>query len=289
MSKAPQIREKIKSIKKTKTITRAMQMVATSKMRKARSNMVATRPYAEKAREIISHLAQINPTQRESYSLLRTEKQEPKKIGVIIITADKGLCGALNSNLIKKFLELKNNNKSAEFYMSCVGQKALNFAMSAGLNIKSEVVDVGLTPNINKVIAATHAFFHEFKDKKLDKVFVIYSRFVNTMKQIPTCEQLFPLTDRDLKIEKKYSWDYLYEPSIEEVLNNLVMRYIEFIVYQCITDTIASEQAARMMAMQSATDNANVLINDLNLAYNKSRQATITQELAEIVSGAANV
>ncbi len=289
MSKAPQIREKIKSIKKTKTITRAMQMVATSKMRKARSNMVATRPYAEKAREIISHLAQINPTQRESYSLLRADKQESKKIGVILITADKGLCGALNSNLIKKFLELKNNNPSADFYMSCVGQKALNFAVNAGLNIRSEVVDVGLTPNINKIIAATHSFFHEFKDKKLDKVFVIYSRFVNTMKQIPTCEQLFPLTDRDLKVEKKYSWDYLYEPSIEEVLNNLVMRYIEFIVYQCITDTIASEQAARMMAMQSATDNANVLINDLNLAYNKSRQATITQELAEIVSGAANV
>jgi F-type H+-transporting ATPase subunit gamma len=289
MSKAPQIREQIKSIKKTKTITRAMQMVATSKMRKARSNMVAIRPYADKAREIIAHLAQINPAQRESYSLLRTSQQHDTRIGVILITADKGLCGALNSNLIKKFIDLKNANLDAELLISCVGQKALNFATNAGLNIKAEVVDIGLTPNINKIIAATHAFFQEFKDKKLDKVFVIYSKFVNTMKQVPTCEQLFPLTDRDLKIEKKYSWDYLYEPSTELVLNNLVMRYIEFIVYQCITDTIASEQAARMMAMQAATDNANVLINDLNLAYNKSRQATITQELAEIVSGAANV
>ena len=146
-----------------------------------------------------------------------------------------------------------------------------------------------MTPDINKVIAATNIFFQKFKEKKLDKVFVIYSKFINTMKQVPVCEQLFPLTDRDLKIEKKYSWDYLYGPSVEIVLDNLVMRYIEFIVYQCITDTIASEQAARMMAMQSATDNANVLINDLNLAYNKSRQATITQELAEIVSGAANL
>lgn len=289
MSKAPQIREKIKSIKKTKTITRAMQMVATSKMRRARANMVATRPYADRTREIIAHLSQINPAMRASHALLRTEDAQINNIGVILITADKGLCGALNTNLIRKFIEVKNTYSNSKIHVSCIGQKALDFAVMSNLNIRAEVVDIGLTPNINKVIAATHTFFHEFKDRKLDKVFVIYSKFVNTMKQVAVCEQLFPLTDRDLKIEKKYSWDYLYEPSVDVVLNNLVMRYIEFIVYQCITDTVASEQAARMMAMQAATDNANVLINDLNLAYNKSRQATITQELAEIVSGAANV
>lgn len=289
MSKAPQIREKIKSINKTRTITKAMQMVATSKMRKARNNMMLARPYADKIRLVMSNLAQTSSIYKQNHSLLRNDNADGN-IGVILITADKGLCGALNNNLIKRFIELKNSYSRANFSLSCVGQKAFNFAESSGYNIQAQVSDLGLKPDMSQVIAATNKMFSQFRDKNLDKVFLIYAKFVNAMKQIAVCEQLFPLSKVIVEnSEKQYSADYLYEPSIEEVLHNLAMRYIEFLVYQGIADTIASEQAARMIAMKSATDNANVLINDLNVEYNKSRQSAITQELAEIVSGAASV
>ncbi len=290
MAAGKEIRNKIKSVKNTQKITRAMQMVATSKMRKTQDRMRQARPYAEKIREVMAHMAQINPHSRTISPFLR-QSQQPRRVGIILITADKGLCGGLNSNSIKMFMEKMSefNNQNVEVEVCTLGQKGLAAASRVKANIVSSAVSLGDVPQLEKLIGPLTGIFRDFYEQKLDAVYIIYSKFVNTMKQQPTFEQILPLSDRDLKLEQKYPWDYVYEPSVEEVLDDLIRRYIESVVYQCLAENMASEQASRMIAMRAATDNAGNAIHKLSLAYNKSRQAAITKELSEICAGAAAV
>lgn len=290
MAAGKEIRTQIKSVQNTQKITKAMQMVATSKMRKTQERMKAARPYADKVREVMAHLAQTNDVSRTASPFLREPKQI-KRVGIILMTADKGLCGGLNTNAIKLFVEKLRDYRDAnvEVDVCTLGQKGLVAANRLKVNIVSSAVSLGDVPQMEKLIGPLSGLFSGFYEQKLDAVYVVYSKFINTMKQQPTFEQILPLSDRDLKIETKYPWEYLYEPSAEEVLNQLVRRYIESVTYQCLADNMASEQASRMIAMRAATDNAGEAIHQLSLAYNKSRQAAITKELAEICAGAAAV
>lgn len=290
MAAGKEIRTKIKSVQNTQKITRAMQMVATSKMRKTQERMRQSRPYADKVREVMAHLAQINPISRVTSPFLR-ESKHIRRVGIILITADKGLCGGLNTNAIKLFSEKlrEYKNQNQEVVVCNLGQKGLLATQRFRVNSVGSAVSLGDVPRMEKLIGPLTGIFTDFYEQKLDAVYVIYSKFINTMKQQPLCEQILPLSDRDLKLDKKLPWDYVYEPSAEEVLNQLVRRYFESVIYQCLADNMASEQAARMIAMRSATDNAGNAIHQLSLAYNKSRQAAITKELAEICAGAAAV
>lgn len=290
MAAGKEIRTKIKSVQNTQKITRAMQMVSTSKMRKTQDRMKAARPYAEKIREVMAHLAQSNSVSETVSPFLR-KPQQIKKVGVILITADKGLCGGLNTNAIKLFTEKLRDyrNQNVEIEVCALGQKGLVAANRLKVNVLSSAVGLGDIPHMSKIIGPLSGIFKKFYEKELDAVYVVFSQFVNTMKQQPIFEQVLPLTERDLHIESKYPWDYIYEPSAEEVLNELIRRYLESVVYQCLADNMASEQASRMIAMRAATDNAGEAIHQLSLAYNKSRQAAITKELAEICAGAAAV
>lgn len=290
MSAAKEIRSKIKSVQNTQKITRAMQMVATSKMRKTQERMRGARPYAENIRNVVAHLAQVNPYAKNSTPFLRNPEQR-NRIGIILITSDKGLCGGLNSNALKLFYEnvKKYQANQATVEVCALGQKGYIGAKRVGADISSFAVGLGDVPRMEKLIGPLSELLNKFHDGELDAVYVIYSHFVNTMKQQPTIEQLLPLTEKDLKQEQKLPWDYEYEPSASEVIDELIRRYVESVVYQCLADNMASEQAARMMAMKSATDNAGEAINGLRLVYNKSRQAAITKELAEIVAGSAAV
>ncbi|RTL03020.1 MAG: F0F1 ATP synthase subunit gamma [Proteobacteria bacterium] len=288
MAAGKEIRTQIKSVQSTQKITRAMQMVATSKMRKTQDRMRQARPYADKVREVMAHLAQA--TEKSASPFLRIPAQT-KRVGIILITADKGLCGGLNTNAIKLFAEKLRDYKdqNVEVEVCTLGQKGLVAANRLKVNVVSSAVSLGDVPQMEKLIGPLTGIFRDFHDEKLDAVYVVYSKFVNTMKQQPIFEQILPLSDRDLRVESKYPWDYIYEPSAEEVLNQLVRRYLESVIYQCLADNMASEQASRMIAMRSATDNAGEAIHQLSLAYNKSRQAAITKELAEICAGAAAV
>lgn len=290
MAAGKEIRTKIKSVQNTQKITRAMQMVSTAKMRKTQERMRQARPYAEKVREVMAHLAQINPSARSTSPFLRDPK-EIKRVGIILITADKGLCGGLNTNAVKLFNEKLRDyaSRGIEVEVCTLGQKGLVAAKRLKTNIVSSAVALGDIPKMEKLIGPLTGVYQAFYEKKLDAVYVIYSQFVNTMKQQPIFEQILPLSDRDLELESKMPWDYLYEPSAEEVLDQLVRRYVESVIYQCVADNMAAEQAARMIAMRAATDNAGEAIHKLSLAYNKSRQAAITKELSEICSGAAAV
>ncbi len=290
MAAGKEIRTKIKSVQNTQKITRAMQMVATSKMRKTQERMRQARPYAEKVREVMAHLAQINPSARVISPFLRNPS-EVKRVGIVLITADKGLCGGLNTNAVKLFSEKLRMYKEQgiEVEVSSLGQKGLVAAKRLQANLVSSAVSLGDIPRMEKIIGPLTGIFRDFYEQKLDAVYVIYSKFINTMKQEPIFEQILPLSDRDLKLENKMPWDYIYEPSAEEVLNILVRRYIESVIYQCLADNMAAEQASRMIAMRAATDNAGEAIHQLSLAYNKSRQAAITKELSEICAGAAAV
>lgn len=288
MSAEREIRSKIKSVQNTQKITKAMQMVATSKMRKTQEKMRSARPYAQNIRRIMANVANISG--RSSSALLR-EVSYPKRIGIVVIGTDKGLCGGLNANVAKllyqKVVEFTQQNVQVE--LCVLGQKALVASNKAGLPIISSTIGLGDIPSQIKLLGPLSILINKFKDKELDGIYVIYSQFVNTMKQNATCEQLLPLPAKDLELTQEYSWDYIYEPSAEALLDDLVQRYIESVVYQFLADNMASEQAARMVAMKAATDNANTAINKLRLSYNKSRQASITKELAEIVSGASAV
>lgn len=288
MAAGKEIRNQIKSVQSTQKITKAMQMVATSKMRKTQDRMRQARPYAEKVREVMAHLAQA--TEKSASPFLRVPAQI-KKVGIILITADKGLCGGLNTNAIKLFTEKlrEYRDQNVEVEVCTLGQKGMVAANRLKVNVVSSAVSLGDIPQMEKLIGPLTGIFNDFYQQKLDAVYVVYSKFINTMKQQPTFEQILPLSDRDLKIESKYPWDYIYEPSAEEVLDQLIRRYIESVIYQCLADNMASEQASRMIAMRSATDNAGEAIHQLSLAYNKSRQAAITKELAEICAGAAAV
>ncbi len=282
-----EIRNKIRSVQNTRKITKAMEMVAASKMRKAQERMRATRPYAEKIRGIAANISHANPEYKHPFLVHR---DSVKGIGVIVVTTDKGLCGGLNTNILRLTLgKLKEWEAEGERIEACtIGNKGLGFMQRIGANIVSQVTGMGDAPHLEKLIGAVKVILDGYLADRFDRVMLFYTRFINTMKQEPVIEQLLPLTGERLG-SPEGAWDYIYEPDAKEVLNHAVTRYIEAIIYQAVAENLASEQSARMVAMKAASDNAANVIDELTLIYNKSRQAGITKELAEIVGGAAAV
>ena len=290
MPSTKEIRGKIKSVQNTRKITKAMEMVAASKMRKAQDRMFAARPYGDKIRVICSHLAKANSEYRHPFLV---KHEGTKKIGLIMVTTDKGLAGPLNTNIQRLVLQ-KIKTWSAEgntIEATAIGNKGLGFLTRLHANVVSQAVQLGDRPNLDRLIGAIRVQIQAYIDGKVDSVHLAYSRFVNAMKQEPVVEQLLPLTDSYLESDTKrdYSWDYLYEPNAETVLDELLERYVEALIYQAVAENMASEQSARMVAMKAASDNAKKLIDELHLVYNKTRQAGITKEITEIVGGAAAV
>ncbi len=285
MAVGKEIKTQIGSIKNTQKITGAMEMVAASKMRKAQDNMAATRPYATQIRRVISHIAMGSLEYRHSY----LEEREVKRVGYIVISSDRGLCGGLNSNEFRRIAaEVKEwNTKGVETDFVAIGNKACAFFSRYGGSVLGAQSGMD-TPSISDVVGPVRVMLDKYDEGKLDRVYVVYNKFVNTMKQEPTIDQLLPLPKSE-EDEVKHRWDYIYEPDAKELLETLLVRYIESQVYQGIVENAASEQAARMVAMKAATDNAGNLIDELQLVYNKARQAAITQELSEICAGAAAV
>ena len=287
MASAKEVRTKIASIKNTQKITKAMEMVAASKMRKAQERMKEARPYAEKIRNVIAHLGNANPEYKHSYL---GERDDVKRVGIIIVSSDRGLCGGLNSNLFREALNYMKqwNDKNIEIDMCLIGTKAVSFFTRVGGSIVGQATHIGDKPAVDELIGTVKIMLDSFNEEKIDQLHLISNKFINSMTQEPTVEQLLPVQASD-EDELKHHWDYIYEPDAKEVLDHLLTRFIESLVYQGAIENIACEQAARMIAMKSASDNAGTLIDDLQLVYNKARQAAITQELSEIVSGAAAV
>ncbi len=292
MPSTKEIRVKIKSVQNTRKITKAMEMVAASKMRKAQERMRAARPYGETVRVIAGHLRQANPEYTHPFLVRR----EPvKRVGLILVTTDKGLCGGLNTNITRMALGRIKEWQSAGVQIECcaIGNKGLQFLQRLGMNIVSHAVQLGDKPHLEKLIGPVKVMLDAYQEGKLDAVYLAYSRFVNTMKQSPEIEPLVPLSAQALAAkageERQHSWDYIYEPDAKPVIDALLVRYIEALIYQAVAENMACEQSARMVAMKSASDNAKNVISELQLVYNKSRQAAITKELSEIVSGAAAV
>ena len=289
MASTKEIRSKIKSVQNTRKITKAMEMVAASKMRRAQERMRAARPYSEKIRIIASHLANANPEYRPVYMAER----DVKAAGVIVVSTDKGLCGGLNTNVFRvltnQIREFKEKNISTQF--TAIGSKGFQFLNRAKAKILSQSVHLGDTPHMDILIEAITAQLEAFERGEVDAVYLAYTRFVNTMKQEPVLEKLLPLSGDELAQDAngKAGWDYIYEPDAESILNGLLKRYIEALIYQAVAENMASEQSARMVAMKAASDNAKNVIGELQLTYNKTRQAAITKELSEIVGGAAAV
>lgn len=291
MAVGKEILTKIRSVQNTQKITKAMQMVSTSKMRKTQERMRLARPYAEKVRMVMSHLAQ---TQSDHGIQLLEPHRSVQRAGFVLITTDKGLCGGLNANVLKKFLAQvqEYQEQGIEVDVVCLGSKGLAACQRIGLNVIASVTNLGDTPHMEKILGALTEIFQRYEKKQLDTIHLVYSGFVNTMRQEPRNETLLPIgqnTIESVDIDSNYSWDYRYEPTPVAVLEYLVRRYLESVVYQALSDNMASEQAARMVAMKAATDNAGNAIKELRLVYNKSRQAAITTELSEIVAGAAAV
>ncbi len=287
MAAGKEIRTQIKSIKNTQKITRAMEMVAASKMRKAQDRMAASKPYAKKIRNVMAHLAQAHPEYRHPY----LEDREVKRVGYIIISTDRGLCGGLNSNLFRKILrELREwEAKGVEVDLCTIGRKATGFFKRFRATLRAQTSELGDAPTLESLIGTIRVMLDAYDTGEIDRLNLAGNEFVNTMTQRPTIEQLLPIVAEEPEEALTHHWDYLYEPESKSVLDALLMRYIESLVYQGVVENIASEQAARMVAMKAASDNAGNLIDDLELAYNKARQAAITQELSEIVGGAAAV
>jgi len=281
-----EIRTKIASVKSTQKITKAMQMVATSKMRRAQDRMKLARPYADKIRTVIGHLNEANPDYRHPFLVTR----EPKAIGVIVISTDRGLAGGLNANLFKQTLGVLREweAKGAQVQLCLIGSKGIAFFRRLGLPILASVSGLGDRPHVNDLIGTVKVMLDAYREGKIDRLFMIHAQFVNTMTQKPNVEQLLPVETGDTSGLQEH-WDYIYEPDSREILDGLLMRYIESQVYRGAVENVASEMAARMVAMKAATDNAGKLISELQLVYNKARQAAITKELAEIVGGAAAV
>ncbi len=292
MAVGKEIRGKIKSVENTKKITKAMEMVAASKMRKAQERMRAARPYADKIRNITAHLAEANPEYRSPY--MRTGGTT-RAVGFIVVTTDKGLCGGLNTNVLRAVTNKMREVQTAGGTIQAVaiGNKGLGFLNRIGANVLSHAIQLGDAPQLEKLIGPVKVMLDAFVEGKLDAVYVCYTKFINTMKQEPLVEQLLPLAASRLEqttAEKtQYGWDYIYEPDAPTVIDDLLTRYIEALVFQGVAENMASEQSARMVAMKAATDNAGTLIAELKLIYNKTRQAAITKELSEIVSGAAAI
>ncbi|MBL8459967.1 F0F1 ATP synthase subunit gamma [Zoogloea sp.] len=289
MASGKEIRNKIKSVQNTKKITKAMEMVAASKMRKAQDRMRAARPYAEKIRRLAANLSAANITDYKHPFLVK--KDDAKRVGLIVVTTDKGLCGGLNTNTLRVGLNaLKDweSNGVTDIRVTAIGNKGLGFMQRLGAKVVSHVTQLGDTPHLEKLIGPVKVMIDAFQNGELDEVYIVYSRFINTMKQEPQLEQLLPLTGERLGTPEG-NWDYLYEPDAQVVIDELLVRYVEALVYQAVAENMASEQSARMVAMKAASDNAGNVIGELQLVYNKTRQAAITKELSEIVGGAAAV
>jgi len=292
MPSTKEIRVKIKSVQNTRKITKAMEMVAASKMRKAQERMRQTRPYGDKIRNIVAHLAQANPEYRHPFVRTRTGTGA---VGLILVTTDKGLCGGLNTNIQRAALALfkEQQAKGTKVTAVAIGNKGYGFLQRLGAMIAAHVIHMGDQPHMVQLIGSVKLLLDDYAAGKLDAVYLAYSRFVNTMKQEPTIEQLLPLTaDKLAQTEEEkraYSWDYIYEPDPQRVIDELMTRYVEALVYQSVAENMASEQSARMVAMKAASDNAKKLIEELQLIYNKTRQAGITKEISEIVGGAAAI
>ena len=290
MAGSKEIRTKIKSVQNTRKITKAMEMVSVSKMRKAQERMRHARPYADKVRQIAGNLARANPEYRHPY-LVRNE-QAQNQIGLILVTTDKGLCGGLNTNLLRITTNhLREQEKSgAKAIISGIGNKGISFMNRIGAKIVSQIAQLGDTPHLEKLIGPVKVQLDAYEKGEVKAVYLAYTRFINTMKQEPVIEQLLPLPESHFEgASTTVSWDYVYEPDAQTVLDELLVRYIEALVYQAVAENMASEQSARMVAMKAASDNAKKVIDDLQLTYNKARQAAITKELSEIVGGAAAV
>jgi F-type H+-transporting ATPase subunit gamma len=292
MAGSKEIRTKIKSVQNTRKITKAMEMVAASKMRKAQDRMRHARPYGDKIRNIAAHLAHANTEYRHPFLVRR---EGVKDVGVIVVTSDKGLCGGLNTNALRltfnKMKEWQDEGRNVQ--VTAIGNKGFGFMQRYGANTVSHVVGIGDAPHMDRLIGPVKVQIDAFSEGRIGALYIVYTRFINTMKQEPVIEQLLPLPQERLSQEsraaERKNWDYLYEPEARVVLDQLLTRYVEQIVYQAVAENIASEQSARMVAMKAASDNATSVIEDLTLVYNKSRQAAITKELSEIVGGAAAV
>jgi F-type H+-transporting ATPase subunit gamma len=286
MASGKEIRNKIKSVENTRKITKAMEMVAASKMRKAQDRMRAARPYGEKIRRVAGNLSHALTEYRHPFLVNR----EQAAVGIVLITSDKGLCGGLNSNLLRlavtKMKEFEAAGKKLQ--ATCIGNKGLGFMQRAGAKVVSHVTGLGDTPHLEKLIGPVKVQLDAYMNGEIDALYIGYTRFINTMKQEPVFEQLLPLSGGTVG-SAKTKWDYVYEPDAKAVIDDLLIRYVEALIYQAVAENMASEQSARMVAMKSASDNAKTVIGDLKLVYNKARQAAITKELSEIVSGAAAV
>jgi F-type H+-transporting ATPase subunit gamma len=287
MAGAKEIRTKIRSIQNTRKITKAMEMVAASKMRKAQDRMQATRPYAGKMRNVVSHMASSHPEYRHSYLIDR----EVKRVGMVVVSTDRGLCGGLNINLFKAVVNAMKGwrDQDVEVDLTLIGAKSMGFFKRMGGRVVSQVSHLGDKPTVDTLIGSVKVMLDAFDEGRIDRLYVAHNEFVNTMTQRPQVTQLLPVGGDEKDEQLKHHWDYIYEPEAREVMDSLLMRYVEALVYQGLVENIACEMAARMVAMKAASDNAGTLIDELQLAYNKARQAAITQELSEIVGGAAAV
>lgn len=287
MAAGKEIRTKISSIKNTQKITSAMEMVAASKKRKAQDRMDASKPYADRVRAVIGHLANANPEYRHPY----LQEREVKRVGYIVVSSDRGLCGGLNTNLFKTVSRdvAAWKEQGASVQVCAIGSKGTGYFKARGYDVVATMTQLGDKPAVSDLIGGVKVMLDDYNDGKIDRLYVVFNTFVNTMVQEPGLEQLLPLKAADDDTSRRHTWDYLYEPDPEVLLDQLLIRYVESVVYQAVVENLACEQASRMMAMKSATENAGELIDSLNMEYNKARQAAITQEIAEIVGGASAV
>ncbi|MCS0592292.1 F0F1 ATP synthase subunit gamma [Massilia norwichensis] len=291
MAAGKEIRGKIKSVENTKKITKAMEMVAASKMRKAQDRMRAARPYSEKVRNITANLATANPEYTHAF-MANAKDTKAKAVGFIVVTTDKGLCGGMNTNVLRQVTQKTRELEAAgnRIEVVAIGNKGLGFLGRIGVKVVSSVTQIGDTPHLDKLIGPIKVMLDAYQDGQLDAVYLCYTKFINTMRQEPVVEQLLPLPAGRLEADAgAHAWDYIYEPDAQVVIDELLMRYVEALIYQSVAENLASEQSARMVAMKAATDNAGNVIGELKLVYNKTRQAAITKELSEIVSGAAAI
>ena len=287
MAGSKEIRTKIKSVENTRKITKAMEMVAASKMRKAQDRMRASRPYAEKIRNVAAHLSHAQSEYKHAFLIKR---EQVKNIGLIVVTSDKGLCGGLNTNVLRMSVnQMKAWETSGQtIAVSAIGNKGFGFMSRLGANVKSHITGLGDGPHLEKLIGSIKVMLDAYIAGEIDQLHICYTKFINTMKQEPTMQQLLPLSGEQLGSAEGH-WDYIYEPEAKPVVDELMLRYIESLIYNAVAENMASEQSARMVAMKSASDNAKSVIGELKLVYNKARQAAITKEISEIVGGAAAV
>lgn len=289
MAGAKEIKTKIASVQSTQKITKAMEMVATSKMRKTQDRMAASRPYSETIRNVISHVSKASVGYKHPFLVNR----EIKKVGILVVSTDRGMCGGLNINLFKTVItEIKKwQDKNINVELGLIGSKCIGFFRSLGLKVRGQHSGIGDSPSLEELIGVATGMFEAYKNGEIDAIYIAYNKFINTMSQKPSVQQLVPLPalETDNLNDRSSTWDYIYEPDPKALLDSLLVRYLESQVYQSVVDNLASEQAARMVAMKAATDNAGNLISDLQLVYNKARQTSITNELNEIVAGAAAI